>query len=126
MLTAPGQPKRSLPFGNSKCLACRSPRKREHPLHLFCAAPHFFCNSGGFFLLEEVKTNPFDPNGEHLEAKGHDYFRYLLGQGRNSWLGDAIRVKADSVLARAAELVAGRLVGRVSGGRNRCGMAGSV
>jgi len=27
----------------------------------FCPVPHFLCNSGRFFLLEGVKTYPFNP-----------------------------------------------------------------
>ncbi len=69
MLTAPGQPKRPLPFGNSKRLACRSPRKREHPLHLFCAAQHFFCNSGSFFLLEGSEDKSVQPERRTISNK---------------------------------------------------------
>jgi hypothetical protein len=29
----------------------------------------FFAIPGPFFFWKEVKTNPFNPNGEHLEAK---------------------------------------------------------
>jgi hypothetical protein len=57
VLIAPGQSGRSFPFGNSKRLVRRSPRKCERSFHHFCAVPHFFCNSARFFLWKEVKRN---------------------------------------------------------------------
>jgi hypothetical protein len=42
----------------------------------------FFAISGPFFFWKRVRTNPFEPNGEHLERKrDHDHFRYFVGQG---------------------------------------------
>lgn len=36
---------------------------------LLFIAPHFFCNSARFFLLEGTKTNPFNPDGETWKEK---------------------------------------------------------
>jgi hypothetical protein len=53
VLIAPGQSGRSFPFGNSKRLVRRSPRKRERSFHLFCAVPHFFAIPRAFFFAKK-------------------------------------------------------------------------
>ena len=69
---------------------CARRKKGNLCLHLFCVASHFFCNSASFFLLEEVKTNPFDPNGEHLEARGAMINSDILSD-RDEALGSAVQ-----------------------------------
>jgi len=71
----------------------------------------FFAIPGPFFFWKEVKTNVCKPERRTPRSKrSHGHFRIFVRTEWSPWFGDAIRVYADSVLARAAELVAGRLV----------------
>jgi hypothetical protein len=41
----------------------------------------FFAIPAPFSFWKEVKTNPFNPDGENLAKRSHDHFRYLIGHG---------------------------------------------
>ena len=41
----------------------------------------FFAISGPFFFWKKVKTNAFNPNGEHLSKGSYDHFRCFFGHG---------------------------------------------